>query len=209
MDTDVLFYLPVTKDWLFQLILALVLICHASYRGFVELFRDLLDVSISVGTIHYQRQVTSVKATEINQSQALSSIQGGLHDEIYQSSQLVVLTGVDAASTYCYLLEGVEKRDEDTWGCYLLDTQAQGFNPDCIIADGGQALRARQRAVIPDVPCHGDVCHIQHEFETIVNTLTRQAKGATNRTNQAGTIDCESKVDQSSDSVTKCFVDPG
>ena len=38
-DDDVLFYLPVTKNWLFQLILGLVLICHSSYRGvrFVQL----------------------------------------------------------------------------------------------------------------------------------------------------------------------------
>ncbi len=40
-DNDVLFHLPVTKSWLYQLILGLVLICHSSYRGVVELFRDL------------------------------------------------------------------------------------------------------------------------------------------------------------------------
>ena len=34
---DVLFYLPVTKAWLRQLVLALVLICHSSVRGVVEL----------------------------------------------------------------------------------------------------------------------------------------------------------------------------
>ena len=42
-DEDVLFYLPVTKAWLRQLVLALVLVCHAPYRAVVELFRDLLD----------------------------------------------------------------------------------------------------------------------------------------------------------------------
>ncbi|MEO1353487.1 MAG: hypothetical protein AAFW84_32795 [Cyanobacteria bacterium J06635_15] len=38
-DDEVLFYLPVTKNWLFQLILGLILICHSSYRGvrFVQL----------------------------------------------------------------------------------------------------------------------------------------------------------------------------
>ncbi|UJB73321.1 hypothetical protein HRE53_32235 (plasmid) [Acaryochloris sp. 'Moss Beach'] len=41
-DDDVLFHLPITKAWLFQLILALVLICHSSFRGVVELLRDLL-----------------------------------------------------------------------------------------------------------------------------------------------------------------------
>ncbi len=53
---DVLFHLPVTKTWLSQLILGLVLICHSSDRGVVELFRDLFDVSISVGTIHNRLQ---------------------------------------------------------------------------------------------------------------------------------------------------------
>ena len=38
-EDDVLFHLPVTKNWLFQLILGLVLICHRSSRGVVELFR--------------------------------------------------------------------------------------------------------------------------------------------------------------------------
>jgi hypothetical protein len=40
-NEEVLFYLPVTQKWLSQLILALILICHSSYRGVVELLRDL------------------------------------------------------------------------------------------------------------------------------------------------------------------------
>ncbi len=50
-DQKVLFYLPVTEAWLFQLILALILICHSSYRGVVELLRDLFDYRLGVGTI--------------------------------------------------------------------------------------------------------------------------------------------------------------
>ena len=49
---DVLFYLPVTKAWLRQLVLALVLICHSSVRGVVELLRDVFDYRLSVGTVH-------------------------------------------------------------------------------------------------------------------------------------------------------------
>ena len=49
---DVLFYLPVTKAWLRQLVLGLVLICHSSTRGVVELLRDLFDYRISLGTVH-------------------------------------------------------------------------------------------------------------------------------------------------------------
>ena len=49
---DVLFYLPVTKAWLRQLVLALVFICHSSTRGVVELLRDVFDFRISLGTVH-------------------------------------------------------------------------------------------------------------------------------------------------------------
>ncbi len=43
---DVLFYLPVTKSWLKQLILTLILICHSFYRGVKELLRDLFDYKL-------------------------------------------------------------------------------------------------------------------------------------------------------------------
>ena len=41
-ENDVLFQLTVTKTWLRQVIVALPLICHSSYRGVVEFMRDLL-----------------------------------------------------------------------------------------------------------------------------------------------------------------------
>ena len=141
-DDEVLFHLPVTKSWLYQLILGLVLICHSSYRNVVELFRDLFDTPISIGTIHNRLQATAEKAAEINQTQDLSGIEVGLHDEIYQANK-PVLVGVDAASTYCYLARrSVDHRDEDTWGCHLLDVMAQGFDPDYTIADGGSGLQS-------------------------------------------------------------------
>ena len=177
-DDDVLFHLPVTKNWLYQLILGLVLICHSSYRNVVELFRDLFDTPISIGTVHNRLQATAEKAAEINQTQDLSGIEVGLHDEIYQANK-PVLVGVDAASTYCYLLKSVDHRDEDTWGWHLLDVMEQGFDPDYTIADGGSGLRAGQKAVMPETPCHGDVFHIQQQFEQVANGLARQAQGAT------------------------------
>ena len=177
-DDEALFHLPVTKSWLYQLILGLVLICHSSYRGVVELFRDLFDTSVSVGTVHNRLEVAAATAIEINQSQGLSGIEVGLQDEIFQSNR-PVLVGVDAASTYCYLLQSVEHRDEDTWGWHLLDVMEQGFGPDYTIADGGSGLRSGQKAVMPEVPCHGDVFHIQQQFEQVANGLARQAQGAT------------------------------
>jgi len=38
--------------------------------------------------------------------------------------------GVDAASTYCYLLAAEQRRDADTWGVHLFDAAEQGLRPD-------------------------------------------------------------------------------
>ncbi len=109
-----------TKKWIFQVILALIFICHSSYRGVVEFLRDLFDYPINVATVHNRVQSVVSEAKKINKSQDLSGIKVGLKDEIFQS-RLPVLAGIDAFSTYCYLLAGADHRDEDTWGCHLLD----------------------------------------------------------------------------------------
>jgi len=157
-----------------------VLICHSSYRGVVELLRDLFDTPISIGTVHNRLEAAAMTAVEINQSQDLSSVEVGLQDEIFQADK-PVLVGVDAASTYCYLLESVEHRDEDTWGYHLLDAMAQGFDPDYTIADGGSGLRTGQKAAMPETPCHGDVFHIQQQFEQVANGLSRRVQGSKSR----------------------------
>jgi hypothetical protein len=55
-EGEVLFELAVTKTWLNQVIVALPLICHSSYRGVVEFMRDLLGIPISVGAVHHVLQ---------------------------------------------------------------------------------------------------------------------------------------------------------
>jgi hypothetical protein len=112
-EDEVLFQLTVTKPWLRQVIVGLTLICRSSYRGVVEFLRDLLGVSISIGTIHHVLQLATRQAGVVNHDQDLSAIRVGLHDEIFQGA-MPVLAGVDAASTYCYLLAAAEHRDADT-----------------------------------------------------------------------------------------------
>jgi hypothetical protein len=179
-DDAVLFELAVTKTWLRQVIVGLALICHSSYRGVVAFLRDLLGVAISVGTVHDVLQSATQQAAVINRQQDLSAIRVGLHDEIFHGGK-PVLAGVDAHSTYCYLLVAEPHRDADTWGVHLLDAAEQGLSPEYTIADAGQGLRAGQRAAWGDTPCHGDVFHIQRQCEGLANTLSRLAKGATSR----------------------------
>jgi len=74
-DDQVLFYLPVTKAWLKQLILGLILICHSSLRGVVELLRDLLDYPLSVGQVHnvVQASVAPARTTTPGRSYPTSA----------------------------------------------------------------------------------------------------------------------------------------
>jgi hypothetical protein len=179
-DDEVLFELPVSKRWLRQVTLALTLICRSPYRGVVEFMRDVLGVSTSLGNIHDVQQWAAQQAGALNREQDLSGIRVGLHDEIFQGAR-PVLAGVDAESTYCYLLAAEAHRDGDTWGVHLLDAAQQGLAPDYTIADAGQGLRAGQKAAWGDTPCHGDVFHIQRQCETLANTLGNLARGARSR----------------------------
>jgi len=137
-------------------------------------------VPVSLGCVHDVLEAATRQASAINHDQDPSGIRVGLHDEIFQGAT-PVLAGVDAASTYCYILAAEDHRDADTWGVHLLDAAAQGLRPDYTIADAGQGLRAGQRAAWGDTPCHGDVFHIQRQCEGLANTLARLAKGATSR----------------------------
>ncbi|MGK7913243.1 MAG: hypothetical protein AB4050_17455 [Synechococcus sp.] len=177
-ESDVLFYLPVTQAWLHQLIVGLILICHSSYRGVVELLRDVFDWPISASTVTNRVQSVAERAETINESEDLSGIRVGLHDEIFQSGQ-PVLAGVCAFSTYCYLLEVAEQRDGDTWGWHLLEASERGLAPEFTIADGGTGLRAGQELAWPGIPCHGDAFHAIKEGKDLARYLTRKAQKAT------------------------------
>jgi hypothetical protein len=67
-------------------------------RGIVEFMRDLLGVSISLGTARNIHRQAAQHAVAVNDSNDLSAIRVGLHEEIFQGSQ-PVLAGIDVAST--------------------------------------------------------------------------------------------------------------
>jgi hypothetical protein len=174
---DVLFHLPVTKTWLRQLVLGLVLIGHSPYRAVVELLRDVFDCHISLGTVHNIVSSAVEPARAISRSCDLGGVRIGAHDEIFQSGR-PVLVGVDTASTYCYLLSLEDHRDAETWGVRLLELFDQGFAPDATVADAGSGLRAGQALALPEIPCRGDVFHIFRDLEHLVGFLENRAYNA-------------------------------
>ena len=176
-EEKVLFCLPVTKSWLKQLVIALIFICHSSYQGVIEVFRDLLHIGISKGNIHNILQGVLEKITEIHRQQDLSQIKVGAHDEIFQNG-LPVLVGCDAHSTYCYLLSEESHRDANTWGYHLLDLQQKNnLKPEYSIADGALGLRKGQKEAWPNIPCHGDVFHALKPFLELSSYLDNRAMG--------------------------------
>jgi hypothetical protein len=173
----VLFYLPVTRSFLRQLVLGLLLIGHSSFRGVVELLRDLFDYSISIGTIFNIVRAAVPAARRHNDQPPLAAVRTGAHDEIFQARQ-PVLVGADVESTYCYLLSQEEHRDAETWAVRLLELAQRGFHPEATIADGGTGLRAGQEWALPDIPCRGDVFHALHEVGPLVARLESRAYAA-------------------------------
>jgi len=116
-EEEVLFWIPVTQSQRWQVVLAIVLYCHSSFRGVIAFFREILDESISLGTIHNLLNQTRDEACRINAAQELSNVKEGANDELFQSGK-PVLVGVDQHSLYCYLLTIEEHRDAETWAIY-------------------------------------------------------------------------------------------
>jgi hypothetical protein len=178
-ENRVLFQLPVTPEWLEELVLSLTLICHSSYRGVIELLETMFDWHrISLGSIHNLLMQAVDKARQVHHMEDLSAIRVGAHDEIYQARQ-PVLVGMDVVSTYCYLLQAVDHCDETTWGVHLLELEDRGLHLDYTIADAGTALRAGQRAAWGDLPCHGDVFHAEKSLHELCTFLARRASACT------------------------------
>jgi hypothetical protein len=173
-DDEVLFHLPVTKTWLRQATLALTLICHSSYRGVIEFWRDLFGVRMAVGTVHNIHQDAVPRARAWNRQQNLANVRFAGLDEIFQN-QRPVLVGADIASTYCFLLSSDAHRDGETWGIRLLELADRGFAPEATIADFGNGIRAGQKLAMPNTPCRGDIFHALNEIIPVVTYLDNRA----------------------------------
>lgn len=173
-DDAVLFWLPVKRCWIEQVVLSLTLTCHSSFRGAAEFCRDLFAYPIAHTTVRNIVQKAVAKARAINTSVDLSDVRVGALDEIFQNNQ-PVLVGCDADSTYCYLLSPEQHRDADTWGVRLLELKERGFAPEATIADFGSGLRAGQKEALPEVPCRGDVFHALRSVNRVATTLENQA----------------------------------
>jgi hypothetical protein len=173
-EDQVLFQLPVTKNWLRQVALSLTLIGHSSYRGVVEFCRDLLDVQMSVGSVHNIVHAAIDKARPYNAAANLANVAYAGLDEIYQHGQ-PVLVAADIESTYCFLLSREDRCDGDTWAIRLLEAQDRGLAPQAFISDFGAPIQAGVKLALPDIPQRGDVFHGLAAITEAVTFLEKRA----------------------------------
>lgn len=158
-NEKILFYLPVTRAWLAQLVLCLLLHCRASFRGVQQVIEDCFDHHIALGTIHNISDRAKSAAAIINDNQDLSSVKLAAHDEMFHHNK-PILVGVDIHSLYCYLLSEENHRDEETWAIRLLELQDRRFNPDRVIGDDGKGMRGAHNLVMPGTPFDYDNFHL-------------------------------------------------
>ena len=154
-DEKILFYLPVTKGFLYQMVVGLLMICKASYRDCLLFLRDVFDTDLGLGTIYNIHEEACQTAVALNKSYSLASIKQSTSDEIFHRNN-PLLTVVDIRSRYCASLTREDQRDYDTWAVHLLDLAEQGFQPDVNISDHGAGMTAAFKDILE---------HTEHRFD--------------------------------------------
>ena len=198
---DVLFMLPVTMDWIKQLVIALMLLAHSSYRHIKMLVNDLFDFNLSVGKIHSIYIDAMRQAQCINDEEDLSNIAVSANDEVFHLGK-PILTGIDTRSLYCYLLATEDHRDADTWAIHLLDAQDKGLQPQRMISDDASGLVSGHQMAFPSVPIGYDNFHLSQacmDRRRFFRNRLKSAITARNRLNtsinEANQSPCQVRID--------------
>jgi len=173
-DDEVLFHLPVTRQWLQQAVLGLTLSCHSSYRGVQEFCHDLLDVHLSLGTVHNYVHAAIERARPLNAQANLAKVAYAGLDEIYQLDH-PVFVAADIDSTYCFLLSHEDRCDGETWALRLMEAEDRDLAPRAFISDFGCAIHFGVKAAFPNVPHRGDIFHGLSEITEAIAVLECRA----------------------------------
>lgn len=179
-DEKVLFYLPVTKGMIGQIIIDLLMICKASYRDSLLFLRDVFDIDINLGTLYNIHNTACQKAMDINSTYSLGAIQQSASDEIFHRNK-PHLAVVDIRSRYCASLSCEVKRDTDTWSIHLLDLIEQGFQPDVNISDHGSGMTKAFKDVLPNTEHRFDHFHLIKSGKDLVRYLKNMKESAITR----------------------------
>ena len=177
-DSDVLFYLPVSKRLIAQMVLGLVLICKASYRDVIQWLHDIMGYSISIGNVAGIVDTASYRAAMINVSYDLRVIHDSAADEAFHRHH-PILAVVDIDSRFCALLEQEDQRDAESWGVHLLDMIERGFQPAINISDQAAGLKKAFEDHLPKTTLRFDHFHLIKASKDLIRFLKNRKDTAT------------------------------
>lgn len=158
-----------------RMVLSLSLDCHASIDGIRRTFSSVLGLDLSSGKISSIIREASKRAEAFDSSIPLDGITQGANDEIFQGN-VPVLTGIDAESTYVYLLAEAGDRSADTWQLFMEDRKEHGLGLKVGISDAGTGLNAGIPKAFPDICVQPDIFHELRPLGAEVGRLERKAE---------------------------------
>lgn len=158
-----------------RMVLSLSLDCSASIDGIRRTFSSVLGLQISSGKISSIIAEAARRAESFDSSVPLDGITQGANDEIFQGN-VPVLTGIDAESTYVYLLAEAGDRSADTWQLFMEDRKEHGLGLEVNISDAGTGLNAGIPKAFPDICVQPDIFHELRPLGAEVGRLERRAE---------------------------------
>lgn len=157
-----------------KMIVSLALDGFASLEGIQRILENNFGKHVSTGKISQILNQAADRAAEFDASIDLSGIRQGANDEIFQCG-VPVLTGVDAESTYVYLLQQEGDRSARTWQAAMENCKARSLNLDVSISDFGTGLLSGIPRAFPDARIQPDLFHWMMELGKEVSSLERKA----------------------------------
>ena len=160
-----------------RLILSMALDCASSIEGIQRALESALDIKVSTGYISEVIKEASIRAQSFDDTISLEGIRQGANDEIFQCGA-PILTGIDAETSYAYLLEEGKDRSAETWRLYMEDRKDHGLSLETTINDGGTGLNAGIPEAFPEIIIQADTFHALHGMGKEISKAERKAEAA-------------------------------
>ena len=166
--------MEITKELIIRVILVLALYCRSPLEGIQRCIGIIFGTKASIGYISGVINGAAERAQIFDDKIRLEGIKQGANDEIFQGNT-PVLTGIDAESSYIYMLEEATDRTAETWEIYMQDRKDRGLELAVTINDGGVGLLAGIPKVYPEIKIQRDVFHAAYELGKEVSKVERKA----------------------------------
>lgn len=186
---DVLFYIPVTWEYIAMVVVLLLIICKTSVRNIVYFIKYAFGVDVSVGKVCSILDEATAKANEVNSSYRFDNCKNSATDELFHQGS-PVLAAIDLDSQFYLELQHEYTRDHNAWGYHLLNMMDKGYSPEHNVMDGGSGMDKAFAEVLPNVKVRYDHFHVTHSIKETSRFLKNKYESSvTNCVKQSTKLD--------------------